>query len=101
MILQYQLSNGQWTDCDDRSDEFLGYAVDYNKTSLDGVLASLSEGKAVRHAADEWYQVLRYKPAPTATKPRPVHTPCKSCGETNPARFTTLPAHLQTCDDCA
>lgn len=26
---------------------------------------------------------------------------CKKCGTTNPGRFTTLPAALRTCDDCA
>jgi hypothetical protein len=34
-------------------------------------------------------------------RPRPMALACKTCGETSPSRFTTLPRHLNTCDDCA
>ena len=71
-ILQYQLSNGNFIDCGDRTNEFISYAKSFinnhpNKTALldgyDTAIDRLNAGKQV-HTGYDWYSRIRYKPAP-------------------------------------
>lgn len=66
MKLQYQLSNGTWTDCNERTEEFLSNAVNMKQDSRDGWVAitrdeatdRLNRGGELRHGTN-WYQCIR------------------------------------------
>lgn len=89
MKLQYQLSNGDWSNCDgsgystpygfipednteepDRTDEFLSLCEQNNRIGADGkitdrqmtrneVIAALSAGQTLRNDRDDWYSNCR------------------------------------------
>lgn len=104
--LQYQLSNGSWMDCDDRTDEFINMANTFinihpNKMALlgkyDSVQARLDDGKPVSIGTD-WYDEIRYEPAPRAAV-RVDLVRC-SCGHSVP-RVSVMSASVGTsCPDC-
>ena len=116
MRLQYQLSNGSWIDCGDRTEEFLTRCVTFGRVGeREAVLAALAAGKTVRNDRDDWYSncrdgevadqktaVLRERQkAAAAADTRPVLR-CKCCGATGRAGaypFSTLPGSGR-CDDC-
>lgn len=59
--LQYQLSNGSWVDCDERTDEFLALCVEYSsgiETTKEAIEALLA-GKELRNDAADWYSNCR------------------------------------------
>lgn len=116
MRLQYQLSNGNWTDCGDRTQEFLARCVEFGgMADVAAVLTALAAGKEVRNDKFDWYSVCRdgdvyearraaaiaKQQAAQAADQRPVLR-CKSCGQTGRAGaypFSTLPG-AGRCDDC-
>lgn len=116
MRLQYQLSNGSWVDCDDRTEEFLSRCVQFGRVGdLDAVVAALAAGRLVRNAGEDWYSNCRdgkvadaasaaakaRRAAAEAADKRPVLR-CKSCGQTGRSGaypFSTLPGSGR-CDDC-
>ena len=59
--LQYQLSNGSWMDCEERTEEFLNLCVehDYRHYSMDQVIEMLNSGKRVRNDKEDWYSECR------------------------------------------
>ena len=67
--LQQQLSNGTWSDVDDRTEEFLNLCEKNNDINRDEVLNALSAGKKLRNNAADWYSNCRYEPAETAPAP--------------------------------
>lgn len=112
MDLQYQLSNGNWTDCGDRTTEFLGYAVGRkmrSKTGWSDPIANVAEATAILESGREislgsdWYDNIRIKPAPVAPRPvdpRPVlRCRCGNSGHAGEYPFSTLP-NSGRCDDC-
>lgn len=68
--LQYQMSNGKWTDCEDRTEEFLNECVknDYHEYTMGQVIDILNNGGIVRNDIADWYANCRIKPDP-------VHVP--------------------------
>jgi len=109
MNIERQLGNGNWmtvssTNEPDRTDEFIGLAAEYQKTSPDAVRALLQTGREISYGSN-WHSQLRIKPAPVAplsVDPRPVMS-CRSCGQTGHRGeypFSTNPASGR-CDDCA
>lgn len=112
MQLQYQLSNGEWVDCGDRSAEFLARCVKFGGYSNEAdLIAALAAGKTVRNDCNDWYSncrdgevaeaVLASRAASQAVDKRPVLR-CKSCGATGHSGaypFSTLPG-FGLCDDC-
>ena len=113
--LQYQLSNGNWVDCGDRTEEFLTACGQNNgpheKTgeiaplcsatrpaTRDEVLAALDAGRELRNAPADWYSVCRYEPE--------LHPEISmemvgcSCGHSIP-RSQVMSASMGTsCPDC-
>ena len=67
--LQYQLSNGSWIDCGNRTEEFLKRCEKYEKLSIEDVLRKLESGKTCRNDSEDWYSVCRYEPKPM---PEPI-----------------------------
>lgn len=71
--LQYQLSNGMWTDCRydniDKTEMMLVRCESNNSMTRDEVLAALSAGKKLRNDPADWYSNCRYEPAPEAPAP--------------------------------
>lgn len=63
-VLQYQLSNGIWVDCDERTNEFLNRCVqhDYRDYTMDQVIDILNGGGRVRNNSSGWYSNCRIKP---------------------------------------
>jgi hypothetical protein len=73
--LQWQLSNGDWTDCNERTDEFLTKCEKNNGMDASGqivpiwdatrpltrdeVVAVLMAGKTLRNDPEEWYSNCR------------------------------------------
>lgn len=60
MQLQYQLSNGDWVDCGDRTEEFLDLCVKFGgHGDRDATVAALMSGKIVRNDCNDWYSECR------------------------------------------
>lgn len=66
--LQYQLSNGSWVDCENRTDEFLNYCIknkqmlpnnQWGQMTRDDVITALKSGKTLRNAPEDWYSKCR------------------------------------------
>jgi len=96
--LQYQLSNGSWINCDDRSDGFLAKCVATTGTTQDEVLTLLKAGKTVRNDASDWYSNCRFEPIPVEHKL--VETVLCSCGCSVP-KSSVMHASMGTaCPDC-
>jgi hypothetical protein len=108
MKLQYQLSNGMWVDCGDRTEEFLSRCDIHSNAGKNGgrerVLLRLSEGKSLRNDPADWFSFCRYldaltvKGAPAA----PVHNEtCSVCGRTGVRGSYPFSTRPGVCDDCA
>ena len=57
--LQYQLSNGSWIDCEDRTEEFMIRCEKTTGKSKDEIIAILKTGETVRNDKDDWYSNCR------------------------------------------
>ena len=106
--LQYQLSNGRWADCNERTEEFIESCIKFGRIGgRDDVLKALSKGELVHNARDDWYSYCRCaiattKPAQMQLKPVAEFIRCKCCGQTGYAGaypFSTI-ASSGRCDDC-
>ena len=104
--LQYQLSNGNWMDCRERTEEFLNLCVK-NETRINGAwtkftretaIEALESGLELRNDREDWYSNCRIKPE---SKPDPVVELVKcSCGH-SVSRISVMSASLGTsCPDC-
>jgi len=96
--LQYQMSNGNWTPCNDRSEAFVAECMVWRKLSRDEVIGALCAGKTLAYDSD-WYSKIRSAPIARPMVHRPTHAPCPRCGASSPSRFTTI-ADGDICDDC-
>ncbi len=104
--LQYQLGNGAWTDCEDRTEEFINKSESFiannsNAThylgNYNSVQDKLDAGKRVATGTD-WYEEIRYKPEPTVIQTAEMKK-C-DCGCTIP-RSSVMNASVGTsCPDC-
>ena len=122
MRLQYQLSNGSWVDCADRTEEFLARCEKNNgpdaagnivprfrairDLTRDEAIADLATGKTLRNDPADWYSECRDGEAAerivTARRAnrRPVEMVKCSCGHTIP-RMSVMSASMGTsCPDC-
>jgi hypothetical protein len=103
MELQYMLSNGEWTDCGDRTDSFLDLCVRFGGLAdREATIAALNSGKTVRNDSEDWYSKCRAKPAARPAQPEPKWIYCKKCGERGldgQHPFSTLRGS-GICDDC-
>ena len=111
--LQYQLSNGNWVDCGDRTEDFL-VLCEENNGFLDGrivplfrasrpltrseVLTVLSDGKKLRNDNCDWYSNCRYEPAPVRCVP--VEMVLCDCGCTVPTGSVMRASLGLSCIDC-
>lgn len=68
--LQYQLSNGSWVDCKERTENFLNRCEKYENLSREKVIEKLLSGKTCRNDSEDWYSVCRYEPEPIPKKIR-------------------------------
>ena len=95
--LQYQISNGSWEDCRERTEYFLKLCERATGMSRQEVLSALEAGKRVRYDCEDWYSFCRLKPAPR----KPVEmVKCDYCGCSIP-RSAAINASLGTsCPDC-
>ena len=113
MKLQYQLSNGMWMDCGDRTEEFLTRCTAPGKDRAD-TIAALAACRQVGCGAGEMYTACRDEEAvnaryaarraaaEAAAGPKRERLTCKICGQTGFAGdypFSTLPGSGR-CDDC-
>lgn len=114
MKLQYQLSNGSWVDCNERTEEFLNYCgantqrtkEGFRKMSKDEILSALASGKEVRNDRNDWYsncrdaEAIERIMAERRANQKPVEMVKCSCGHTIP-RGSVMSASLGTsCPDC-
>ena len=74
--LQYQLSNGMWVDCEERTSEFFQDALknDYRKLDEKTAIEMLESGKSLCIGTD-WYDEIRIKPEPVKLAPMPEFIP--------------------------
>ncbi len=104
MKLQYQLSNGSWVDCCERTEEFLIYCEEFGKMDRTGVLAALAAGKKVRNDRSDWYSVCRdgeaFDTHEAARSADPVVTKKCSCGHTVPQELVMSASMGSSCSDC-
>lgn len=122
MNLQYQLSNGNWVNCNDRTERFLSMCEQFNGLSADGkivpifralrpltrdeVVAALLAGRELRNDKNDWYSNCRsgsaYDSAMAARlgATPPVEMVKCSCGHITP-RPSVMSASMGTsCPDC-
>jgi hypothetical protein len=110
MKLQYQLSNGNWIDCGDRTEEFITRCINNNShlkiNTREQIFEALSQGKTLRNDASDWYSNCRdYEAvekiqAEKKANQKPVEYIKCSCGHTVP-RIQAMHASLGTsCPDC-
>jgi hypothetical protein len=105
MKLQYQLSNGAWADCADRTQEFIDNCVSIEKNGgIDSVIKTLESGKSVQHDFGYWHCYCRDADSLIKQKITEIkHTHCCSkCGQTGNSGkypFSTL-VGSGLCDDC-
>ena len=59
MKLQYQLSNGAWVDCENRTEEFFGRCEKNEKKTRDEIIKILLSGETVRNDPADWYSNCR------------------------------------------
>jgi predicted Zn-ribbon and HTH transcriptional regulator len=102
--LQYQLSNGRWTDCGASGERFLVDACRINNMTIEEACAALKGGKTLRHDSEDWYDNLRSYAAierERAARPVVVEDMVKcDCGHTV-ERSQVMSASLGTsCPDC-
>lgn len=124
MKLQYQLSNGNWTNCDDRIEEFLTMCERHNRISpagkindrsswttdreltRDEVIAALETGREMRNDASDWYSNCRdgeayeRKMAERRAAAPPVKMVKCSCGHTIPSGSVMSASLGSACPDC-
>lgn len=101
MELDYQLANGKWCPCKDRSEEFLNYCIEYNyseyrykKMDKEQIINSLNEGKEVKFN-DEWYCEIRS--SDFAKNKEAERKKAESMREAEPLKLT---GQLWECCDC-
>lgn len=115
MRLQYQLSNGAWVDCGERTSKFLGLCVRFGGLADEAaVVDALTSGKTVRNDRDDWYSNCRdgeiadaqlaavraRQAAAEAADSRPIlRCRCGNTGRAGSYPFSTLPGSGR-CDDC-
>lgn len=109
MRLQYQLSNGRWMDCGDRTEEFLDKCVRHSRMTLQEVQAALASGRSVRNDPQDWYSNCRCAEAANSQRMPGSEASshfqdlrCKTCkqvGRAGQYPFSTL-ASSGLCDDC-
>jgi len=118
MRLQYQLSNGAWTDCNDedgdRTEEFLNQCIEASqkiknewvKLDRDQVIAALECGKELFNGGSDWYSNCRCGDAHEriieerrAAQP-PVETVKCSCGCTVPRGLVMSASLGSSCSEC-
>ena len=121
MRLQYRLSNGNWVDCNDRTDEFLTWCENWNvivdgKTvqptfpitpaSRNDVVAALESGIILRNDGSDWYSQCRdgeyvdKKNVERLTNMKPVELVKCSCGHTIPKNQVMSASLGTSCSDC-
>jgi len=106
MELQYQLSNGNWANCNDRTEEFLARCEEQAQIDRSAVLSLLNEGRELRNSPSDWYSVCRdleaierIREARRAAAP-PVQMVKCSCGHTVP-RMSVMSASIgSSCPEC-
>ena len=104
--LQYQLSNGNWMDCGDRTDEFLANAERFisnhpNKSVFLGKYATIQERLDAEKnvcTGSDWYEEIRYKPAPRPDQQ--VELVKCSCGHSVPRSLMMNASMGTSCPDC-
>jgi hypothetical protein len=124
--LQYQLSNGNWADCNrngsDRTEEFLLRCEKFNGISADSkivpifraarpltrddVIIALLDGQILRNDKDDWYSNCRsgsaYEEAITLRRANavPIKMVKCSCGHTIPSGSVMSASTGSSCPDC-
>jgi len=96
--LQYQLSNGSWINCDNRTEEFLGRCEQMSNMNREQVLSALESSKTLRNHPEDWYSNCRYEPKPVA-RPTIEMVKC-SCGCTIPKDLVMSTSFGSSCTDC-
>ncbi len=122
MRIQYQLSNGAWMNCGERTEKFLTLCETFNGVDADGkivpafravrllsrdeVIAALATGRELRNDAADWYSkcrdgetVERIMAARRAAAP-PVKMVKCSCGHTVPSGSVMSASMGSSCPDC-
>lgn len=97
--LQYQISNGSWEDCGERTEYFLTLCERATGKSRQEILTALEAGKKVRYDLEDWYSYCRYKPAPKKTVQ--IQTiKCDYCGRSVPISSIISASLGNSCPDC-
>jgi len=114
MRLQYQLSNGSWIDCGDRTEEFLGYCV-ANRQRVRGEWVNMTKNEAInallagdrlRNDENDWYSYCRCGNAHQAmiaarqAATPPVKLVKCACGHTVPSGLVMSASLGTSCCDC-
>lgn len=115
MELQYMLSNGNWINCDNRTEEFLARCEKENGVDAEGkivpafravrtltrdeVVTALEARHELHNAPGDWYSKCRAKPAPRPA-PAPVEMVRCSCGHSVPRAAVMSASRGNSCPDC-
>lgn len=124
MKLQYQMSDGNWCNCDgtgfstnygfikteesdrDRTEEFLVRCDQINQMSREDVIKTLSSGKTLRNDSADWYsncrdlEAVERIRAERIANQKPVKMIKCSCGHTIPETSCMSASMGTSCPDC-
>ena len=111
--MQYQLSDGSWIDCDDRTEEFLSRCVANNQwvqgvwrqMNRDEVVAALKSGCQLRNDCQGWYSKCRCgnfydEKMQKRMKRADVEMVKCSCGHTVPKNQVMNASMGTSCSEC-
>jgi len=97
--LQYQLSNGSWFDCEERTEEFLGRCEVVSEMSREDVLAILETNETVRNDFSDWYSNCRFAPVETKEEIINDDVIC-DCGHHVPSNLVMNASMGSSCPNC-
>lgn len=97
--LEYQLANGKWEPCGDRTDTFLARCIKYGGVATEAeAIDKLVSGETLRNHSADWYSNCRIKP-----EPQPVikaETITCDCGCTVSKVLVMRASMGSSCPDC-
>lgn len=97
--LEYQLANGKWEPCGNRTDTFLARCIKYGSAATEAeAIDKLVSGETLRNHSTDWYSNCRVKPE-LKTAPIP-ETMKRSCGHTVSRILVMSSSMGSSCPDC-
>ena len=106
MRLQRQMCNGEWMDCNERTEYFLGLCIKFNGLSREECIVALTAGRELRRNGNDWYSYCRdgefadKKSAAIREAQKQVKMVMCDCGHRVPQNSVMQASMGTSCPDC-